>query len=411
MRNTQPIRLLHFADAHIDIANYGRHDPDSALPIRVMDFLRALDQIVDTAVDQRVDIVIFAGDAYRDRNPQPTFQREWGRRMMRLSQADIPTVLLVGNHDVAPASGRAHTVQEFSTLAVPHIHVADRIRRFGPDELGLPLQIIAVPWISRSGLMTREEMAGKSVNEVLAAIEGRVAEAVQELIESADPDLPLILTAHASVQGARYGSERTVMLGHELVLSGSIVNNPRLDYVALGHIHKHQCLSDGRQPPVVYPGSIERIDFGEARETKGFVLADVARGHTGWEFVKLQTRPFVDLKAVTRQAESFMADLLGQLPLPAEVAGAICRVQLDYPVDWEPLLDEAAIAEHFREALTIQVQKHRRSARRARLGDTVAVESLTPNELLDRYWETVGLDEEETAVMQELARELFSDND
>jgi DNA repair protein SbcD/Mre11 len=256
--------------------------------------------------------------------------------------------------------------------------------------------------------MTREEMAGKAVNEVLALIEERVAEAVQKLMESADPELPLILTAHASVQGARYGSERAVMLGHELVLSGSMVNDPRLDYVALGHIHKHQCLSDGRQPPVVYPGSIERIDFGEVRESKGFVLAEVTRGHAAWQFVELNTRPFVDLKAETRQADNFMADLLGQLPLPHEVAGAICRLQLDYPVDWEPLLDEAAIADHFREALTIQVQKHRRSARRARLGDTVAVESLAPEELLDRYWQTVGLDDEETAVMQALARDLFS---
>ena len=85
-----PIKLLHFADAHIDIANYGRHDPDSALPIRVMDFLHALDQIVETAVSEKVDLVIFAGDAYKDRNPQPTFQREWGKRMMQLSQAGIP---------------------------------------------------------------------------------------------------------------------------------------------------------------------------------------------------------------------------------------------------------------------------------------------------------------------------------
>ena len=46
---------------------------------------------------------------------------------MRLSAAKIPTVLLVGNHDVSPASGRAHTLHEFATLSVPHIHIADRI--------------------------------------------------------------------------------------------------------------------------------------------------------------------------------------------------------------------------------------------------------------------------------------------
>ncbi len=73
----------------------------------------------------------------------------------------------------------------------------------------------------------------------------------------------MVLTAHASVQGASYGGERTVMLGGDLVLPGSLVRNPRLDYVALGHIHKPQDLNQDGHPPVIYPGSIERVDFGE----------------------------------------------------------------------------------------------------------------------------------------------------
>ncbi len=404
------IRLLHFADAHIDIANYGRHDAESALPIRVMDFLSALDQIVDTAVSQPADLVIFAGDAYKDRNPQPTFQREWGQRMMRLSQAGIPTILLVGNHDLSPASGRAHTLHEFNTLNVPHIHVADRIEMLGPDKLGLPVQVITVPWVSRSRMLTREEMASKTLDEVLALLEGKITDVILQLIEDANPDLPLILTAHASVSGAQYGSERAVMLGHELVLSGRIVNDKRLDYVALGHIHKHQALSpDGGHPPIVYPGSIERIDFGEVREKKGFVLAQVNKGQTDWEFVKLKTRRFLDFKLDNLSADTFMEDILRQLPEPEEVAGAICRVQLSYPRDWEPLLDDNAIVERFKEALSIQIQKHRQVEKRARLGDTAVVESLSPTELLDTYWQTIGLEGEETEVMQALAQEVLGD--
>ena len=67
------IKLLHFADAHIDMANYGRHDPVSGLPLRVLDFLKSLDIIVDAAIREKVDLVIFAGDAYKDRSPAPTF--------------------------------------------------------------------------------------------------------------------------------------------------------------------------------------------------------------------------------------------------------------------------------------------------------------------------------------------------
>lgn len=405
---TNPIHLLHFADAHIDIANYGRHDPETALPIRVVDFLQALDQIVDTAVAQPADLVIFAGDAYKDRNPQPTFQREWGQRIMRLSEAGIPTILLVGNHDLSPASGRAHTMHEFSTLGVPHIHVADKIAMLGPDELGLPLQVITVPWVSRSRMLTREEMAGKSLDEVLTLLEGKITDAILQLIEEADPSLPLILTAHASVSGAKYGSERAVMLGHELVLSGRIVNDKRLDYVALGHIHKHQALhAAGSHPPIVYPGSIEKIDFGEVREDKGFVLAQVGKGQTEWDFVKLKTRRFLDFKLDNLSADSFMDDILSRLPEPEKVAEAICRVQLSYPRDWEPLLDDHAIAERFKDALSLQIQKHRHIEKRARLGDTAAVESLTPTELLETYWQTIGLEGEETSTMQALAEEVL----
>ncbi len=408
MPATDTLRILHFADAHIDIVNFGRHDPESALPVRVVDFLKALDQIIDAAIDHAVDLVIFAGDAYKDRNPQPTFQREWGRRLMRLSQAGIPVVMLVGNHDVSPASGRANTLQEFRTLGVPHIHVADQIVRLGPDELGLPVQVITIPWVSRSRMMTREELAGKSPADVLAHLEDKIELAVTELIDTADPELPLILTAHANVLGATYGSERAVMLGHELVLSGSLVNDRRLDYVALGHIHKHQALTgtDG-QPPVVYPGSIERIDFGEAREDKGYVLAEVGRGHTDWRFVKIDTRHFLDIKIDTPSAETFMADVTRQLPDPDRIAGAICRVQLSYPRDWEPLLDEKAIADHFADAFSLQIQKHRLMEKRARLGDTVAVETLSPIELLEKYWQTEGMEADELSEMKSLAKELL----
>ena len=42
---------------------------------------------------------------------------------MRLSQAKIPTLLLIGNHDVSPSIGRAHALQEFKTLQVPFVKV------------------------------------------------------------------------------------------------------------------------------------------------------------------------------------------------------------------------------------------------------------------------------------------------
>jgi DNA repair protein SbcD/Mre11 len=405
----QPLKVLHFADAHIDIANYGRHDPETGLPVRVVDFLNALDQIVDRAIAEPVDLVLFAGDAYKDRNPQPTFQREWGRRMMRLSRAGIPTVLLVGNHDVSPASKRAHTLQEYGTLEIPHIHVADRFMLMRPEQLGVKAQIAILPWVSRSGLLAREETLGKSRDEITLLMEERVADALTRAMDQADPELPLILLAHASVtgMGATYSSERTVMLGHELTLGPALVRAKRWDYVALGHIHKHQSLNADRHPPIVYPGSIERIDFGEAGETKGFVLAEVSRGQANWEFVPLKTRPYIEMTIDTPKADTFMDDVRSQLPAPERVREAVCRLRFSYPRDWERLLDESVIREHFVEAFELKLVKHHQHSQRSRLGDNVAVESMAPEDLLVLHWQDLELDAAEIAIMRELARDVL----
>ena len=199
------------------------------------------------------------------------------------------TLLLVGNHDLSPAIGRAHAIQEFDTLQVPYVRVLQTPELLRSKDLwDLPVQVIAMPWIARSGLMASLDMSGTDSSEVFANIESSNPELIAGWLEEVDPNLPLILTAHASVQGATFGSERMVMLGSDLVLPGSLVKNPRFDYVALGHIHKPQDLNEGRQPPVIYPGSIERVDFGEAADDRFFVVADVARGKTKVEWRKLK---------------------------------------------------------------------------------------------------------------------------
>jgi len=102
-----PINLLHLADVHIGMENYGRLDSKSGLNSRVVDFLRRLSQVIDLALEREVDVCIFAGDAYKNQRPNPTFQREFARRIKRLADEGVPVLLLVGNHDMASADRAA----------------------------------------------------------------------------------------------------------------------------------------------------------------------------------------------------------------------------------------------------------------------------------------------------------------
>ena len=406
------MKILHFADAHIDMANYGRHDPASGLPLRVLDFLKSLDAIVDAAIDERVDLVIFAGDAYKDRTPAPTFQREWGRRIMRLSQARIPTLLLVGNHDLSPAAGRAHAIQEFSTLQVPFVRVVDRPEYLGPAELwDLPLQVIAMPWISRSGMMAALEQSAEAPEEVFAGLEERISEVVEAMLARTDPSLPTILTAHASVEGATYGGERMVMLGADLVLPTSLVRDPRLDYVALGHIHKPQDLNKGKHPPIIYPGSIERVDFGEAQDNKFFIVAEVSRGAAEVQWRQLTgVRPFLERRVSLTSEEHVNELLLSAMPSPHEMKGAVVRLIVDYPRDLDTLIDEGALRRHAEEAFEFHLIKRPKIEARVRIPEGQVVSSLSPLDLLDQYWLTSRPGEDITSL-QDLARQIITEEE
>jgi exonuclease SbcD len=400
-------KILHFADAHIDMAGQGRRDADTGLPVRMLDFLKALDTIIDTAIAERVDLVIFAGDAYKDRTPPPTYQREWGRRMMRLSRARIPTVMLVGNHDLSPATGRAHAMQELDTLEVPFLHVIGKPTFLQPADLdGVPVQVLALPWVFRSGLMATLGLSGSDPSLVHAEVEARLTELLHGWLDRADPDLPIILAAHATVQGAKYGGERSVMLGSDLVLPGSLVCDPRLDYAALGHIHKAQNLNEGLHPPVIYPGSIERVDFGEAADDKFFVIAHVERGSTQVEWRKLAGRRFIDRKVRLVSTEGIEAQWQAVLPATEDLSGAILRLEIEYPRAWEPYLDEQSIRRYCEPAFEFHLLRRPQDEARLRLPGDQAISSLSPLQLLDVYWKSTHSESdppEEWDALQKLA--------
>jgi DNA repair protein SbcD/Mre11 len=403
----QAMRILHFADAHIDMANYGRHDPQTGLPLRVLDFLKALDCIIDAAINERVDMVIFAGDAYKDRAPAPTFQREWGKRIIRLSQAKIPTLLLVGNHDLSPAMGRAHAIQEFDTLQVPFVRVLQKPEFLTSEDLwGLPVQVIAMPWVSRSGLMASIETSAINVKELFESIEVRISGLVEEWMKQADSSLPLIMTAHASVEGAMFGAERMVMLGSDLVLPTALVKDRRLDYVAMGHIHKPQDVNEGNHPPVIYPGSIERIDFGEAHDDKFYIIAEVARGDTKVHWCKIDgTRPFIERRAIIRSTENVTEELLHSLPTPNQMLEAIVKLTVEYPRELDVLIDENALRRYCDCAFEFHLAKRPKSDARVRIPEGQVVSSLSPLELLTQYFDSAKI--KESDELQQLAREII----
>ena len=405
---TEAIRVLHFADVHIGMENYGRLDPATGTSTRVRDFLTRLDEVIDYALEHQADLAVFAGDAFKHRDPEPTQQREFAQRIKRLADA-MPTLLLVGNHDMPAVAAKASSVDIFRALEVPGVIVGYKPEAQIVATRRGPVYLAWMPYPMRNRLLTREEHQGKSIEELEVALRQQVSVVVRNLAEeAAGHDMPRLLAGHLSVAEARLGSERTVMLGKDVAVLRSSLAEPVWDYVALGHIHQHQDLNPGGRPPVVYSGSLERIDFGEEGEAKGFCWVELERGRANWKFVPVKARPFLTIRLDARGTEDPTAAALEALR-GVEVEGAVVRVQIRLAHDQQAGLREREIGAALDAAASVTVSREVEVEARARLGD-LAPESLTPLQLVERYFQSRGETPERVQALLAKAEELLRDS-
>ncbi|MCJ7514662.1 MAG: exonuclease SbcCD subunit D [Dehalococcoidia bacterium] len=404
------MKILHFADLHLGMETYGGVDPDTGLSTRLIDVLKALDEVVKYAVENSVDLVLFCGDAYKNRDPSQTQQREFAKRLRRLSENGIPVFLLVGNHDLPNAVGRANAVEIFDTLSVNHIHVGNR-----PDIYRVPtrhgnVQLVALPWLKRSALLSREETKNLSIEQANDRLQEMMTRRLLDLISELDPGLPTLLAAHIAVSTARPGSERSMVVGRDPVLLLGNVALPAFDYVALGHIHRHQVLL--QSPPVVYAGSLERFDFGDEDEDKGFCVVDVevtGKGkHVTYEFHKVNARRFVTVAVdiAIEDADPTSTVLRAINQQHDAIENAVVRVRICLPAALEASVRDVEINKALKEAHYAVVAKEIRQEARLRLGE-LATQGLSPIEALKRYLETKKVRVERQAVLLEYGEKLI----
>ena len=402
------MRLLHFADLHLGVENYGRLDPSTGLHSRLADFTRSLEFVVDQALREKVDLVVFAGDAYRNCNPNPTWQRELASHLRRLHQEGVPIAIIVGNHDSPAAFGRATSMDIFNALGLKDTYVFRQPNLIQITTKSGPLQLAGLPWPTRHYLRADDRFRDLNPEQMNRQIAQICASQIAEFSGQLDPTVPSVLAAHVAVAEATYsGSERSAMIGDDPVLTTAAFADSAFNYVALGHIHRHQNLNVHGTPPVVYSGSPERIDFGEAEEPKGFCLVDlgVSGAQTSFRFVHTPARKFVTIEVDATQNEDPTTAVLTAAEA-AEVEDAIVRVTCSLRRGSAERLDAnriraaltaahcvAAITPHYSDADEIQ--------RRASLGEEVAVD-----EALDRYLDNQPALQSQRASLKEYAGRL-----
>lgn len=409
------MRILHFADLHIGVENYGRIDPNTGLSSRLGDFLYTYDELVDYAIDTSVDLALFCGDAYKSRDPSQTHQREFARRIARLADAGIPTFLLVGNHDTPQVVAQATALEIFPTLNVANVHIGDRLRTYRVETGDGPLQVIALPWIKRSDFLATDATRGMTHREINEAIEQGISRAIQAQAERLDSSIPAVLAGHVTISQSTLASEQTMMLGHDHVLLNSSVALPQLDYVALGHIHRHQALS--QNPHVVYSGSLQRVDFGEEKDDKGFCIIEIdpslPQGSrlTSFEFVKNRARRFLTIDVKLDAGDEDPTSTVIKAIESEDLSGAIVRLRLTLPAQLEALLVESRIRAALERAYHVaSISREIVDRARTRIRDA-NTRGMSPKDALRLYLDTRSVPDDRAAVLMQYADELIAERE
>lgn len=391
--------VAHVSDLHLDHGQFSRIDPDSGVQSAWESADRCWQHSCDWAVENRPSVFLFTGDAFGNGRPTPEAQERFAIGLRKVARAGVPVVVVRGNHELIGVAPRHRDVLT-RYQDIPGVHIVNGSPELVTLDSGL--QIACVPWPRRHEILAGANLDGLDPGKV----DGLISNALVDVIDgfADDVDLsrgPAVLAGHFTVSTAKLGSDKRgsevqlAALFDEPVVPVDLLSEDPWSYVALGHIHKQQKVSDRGW----YAGSPDRIDFSEENDPKGFLTATISNTEPGGQV------PIADVAVVENPARRMLTLRLDGTPrLDALDRGTLVKVFLPDGERVVPAEIQAAV----KDAGAVIVKVDRRPARPQRNATTSQVDVDTP--VLDAFglWlDRSDVSPEERPALIDGAKELL----
>lgn len=289
------MKILHTADWHLG----KRLDRFSRLEEQVS----VMNEIIEIADEQKVDMVIVAGDLFDNFNPSVEAVELFYKTLKRLSNnGKRPVIAIAGNHDspnlidapdpLARECGiiligyPQAKIQEFEVENFQIVNSQEGFLELKLNQFAYPIRLIHTAYANEVRLKQYfGEEKEKALNETLAEHWKTIAD------EFCDENGVNILTSHLYInkRGAALleepEGEKPIKIGNaDMVYSDAIPN--QIQYTALGHLHGFRNIGT-EQKPVVYSSSPLCYSFSEAGQTKYVSIID-AKPNQNISFEKIE---------------------------------------------------------------------------------------------------------------------------
>jgi len=247
---------------------YDRQYP--TVPFRSADFMRAFEWCVDKCINElKPDIFVIPGDIYDNPSPSNKVRGFFSKQLRKLNSNKIPVLILIGIHDVYMTN---HALKDIKELGLKSIKIVEDPKIL--DYKGAHLFLLPYSIEVEQGKVTMKEEFEKFLVK----------------IKEKDDGVPSIFFGHFSVQGAKmneYADPLQIAKGmtkseadkkdrlnkNKDDISVSDLDRIGSDYVFLGDFHEFQILKT-KNCVALYGGTLEKSDFSEISQKKGFVFYD-----------------------------------------------------------------------------------------------------------------------------------------
>lgn len=306
------MKISLIADCHLNKSSYKDEETPltTSLPFRPQDFMNSLEYIISKNINEiKPDILLVLGDVYDSFDPNPNISGFFSSQIKRLIEAKIPTVIIVGNHDIC---SRYHALLPLQNLGLKSVKVIE-----SPETIIFKdIVFLLFPY------SVEVEKKKFTIKEQFNSF---IAEAKIKLANEEYKNKTVVFAGHFGVRGAflnkytdKNNQEKKTINKSEKDISIDDLDNIGAECVFLGDYHKYQVLPT-KNCLALYPGSIEKSDLSESNDKKGFVTYDtILKKH---EFIEYpNVRPMIDISGNLKEINE-QIDRLGD-----DSKGAIIRI-------------------------------------------------------------------------------------
>ena len=355
--------IIHFSDTHLGFNDLEILN-ESGINQREADFYNAFIQVVDAILETKPDYVIHTGDLFHRPHPSNRAISFCLTQLKRLSVAQIPLIIIAGNHSTSRTRSASPILAALRTLDHIYPVFEERYEKVIFDNITFH----CIPHIN-------DEDSNLS--------------AIEECEASVDTDKRNIMMLHCSV-GAQFMMEE---YGERVYPREKEALFEKMDYVALGHWHGFGNV--GKHSNVYYAGSTERTSSGDARNDKGYAL--ITLGETlDIAFHPITLRPSHRLRVDAQTSEDIF-DELRLIASSLETEGALLTITLENLSATQSIdIANRDIEACFPTALNVQIQRKFR-----RIESSTATENVNAASLQEYFGAFL---EEQTTTPEEYTR-------